>query len=418
MDNHPIPQDVTGFKFKLIGSITVRQFSYLLFAAIICYIFFALPIFFLIKIPFIGIFAALGFMLAFVPIDGRPMDLMFVNFMRAIPRDNQWIYQKRGVDLSFLEYHPSPLHGQNTQRQKPHSDDSDKRRKLAALLQSRNNPTSDMDPHDVDFLDKMKGFFSEQTLVQQTAPLPQEPTEIVQDATPVPPPAPMPIADPTVQQSVNTILMSTVGAASPQPSQQIQQEKKSVEEKPDTPEEPTLAVPQLSVPPSEPVVENKEPVIPAGMTQQESSPHHQEVKQIAKEINHQRATEGSPAQDTSRVRTLVGDAAVAAGFPTLPDIPNILIGVVKDPRGKILSNVLVEVFDKNDIPVRAFKTNALGQFASATPLPDGKYSIRLEDPLASQEFDTIEITLTGEIFQPLEVISIDGREKLRLELFG
>ena len=83
----------------------------------------------------------------------------------------------------------------------------------------------------------------------------------------------------------------------------------------------------------------------------------------------------------------------------------------------MLQNILVEVVDKNEIPVRAFKTNALGQFAAATQLPNGTYKVFFEDPKKEHEFDTIEITLNGDIFQPLEVFSVDQREKLRRELF-
>lgn len=70
MENHPIPQDVTGFKFKLIGSVTVKQFLYILaggILAIVCYI---LPVSPFIKLPLAFICGGMGVMLAFVPIEG------------------------------------------------------------------------------------------------------------------------------------------------------------------------------------------------------------------------------------------------------------------------------------------------------------------------------------------------------------
>jgi hypothetical protein len=94
------------------------------------------------------------------------------------------------------------------------------------------------------------------------------------------------------------------------------------------------------------------------------------------------------------------------------------MGIIRDPRGKTLPNILVEVVDQNNIPVRAFKTNALGQFASATPLADGIYKVYFDDPQKQHEFETIEIQLNNEIFNPLEITSVDNREKLRRELFG
>ena len=107
------------------------------------------------------------------------------------------------------------------------------------------------------------------------------------------------------------------------------------------------------------------------------------------------------------------------GAPILNDVPpNLITGVVKDPRGNVLPNILIEVKDKDNNPVRAFKTNPLGQFASATPILNGVYTMTFEDPQNKQKFDAIEITANGEVMLPLEVISTDERENLRKELFG
>ena len=45
MDNHPIPQDVTGFQFRLIGDMTIKQFAYLAGGMILAWIFLASPLF-------------------------------------------------------------------------------------------------------------------------------------------------------------------------------------------------------------------------------------------------------------------------------------------------------------------------------------------------------------------------------------
>jgi len=91
---------------------------------------------------------------------------------------------------------------------------------------------------------------------------------------------------------------------------------------------------------------------------------------------------------------------------------------VKDSRGNVLPNILIEVKDNNNNPVRAFKTNALGQFASATPLLNGTYTVTFEDSAKVHTFDIVEIVAKGEIMQPIEIISLDKREELRKELFG
>jgi hypothetical protein len=118
------------------------------------------------------------------------------------------------------------------------------------------------------------------------------------------------------------------------------------------------------------------------------------------------------------VRKIPADMARTIGLPKLPDVPNLIIGIVKDPRGNVLPNILVEVKDKDGMPARAFRTNALGQFASATPLANGTYQVTFEDPRGKHRFDTVELVAKGEILLPLEIISHDEREELRKALFS
>src|SRR6185503_19172872 len=107
MDEHPIPQDVTGFQFKLIGNMTIKQFGYVAFGVIVSVILYYMPINILIKILFIPIFGAGGIIIAFVPIEGRPLDVMITNFFRAIFSPNQFVYQKVGRQFSFANLPPS-----------------------------------------------------------------------------------------------------------------------------------------------------------------------------------------------------------------------------------------------------------------------------------------------------------------------
>lgn len=94
MDNHPIPQNVTGFEFKLVGDMTLKQFAYLAGGSLFAYLIYLLPLPFFIKWPLAFIFAILGFSLAFLPIGGRPMDRMLLNFIKALLSENQFIYKK------------------------------------------------------------------------------------------------------------------------------------------------------------------------------------------------------------------------------------------------------------------------------------------------------------------------------------
>ncbi|KKR71389.1 MAG: hypothetical protein UU15_C0053G0004 [Candidatus Levybacteria bacterium GW2011_GWC2_40_7] len=131
---------------------------------------------------------------------------------------------------------------------------------------------------------------------------------------------------------------------------------------------------------------------------------------------------GTPNNQTPQVsktiRTVSPGGEKSAGLPETPEVPNIVTGIIKDPRGNPLSNILVEVKDNAGNPVRAFKTNGLGHFASATPLVNGSYTIEFEDPKGANRFDIVSFSVEGSIILPLEIISTDTREELRRELFN
>jgi hypothetical protein len=123
-------------------------------------------------------------------------------------------------------------------------------------------------------------------------------------------------------------------------------------------------------------------------------------------------------QQTQFVRSIPQNMTKKVGLVATPEFPNIISGIVKDPRGNPLSNILVEIKDAQGNAVRAFKTNALGQFASATALGNGDYTIEFEDPREQNKFDAVGFKATGEIILPIEVISVDTREELRRSLFN
>src|SRR3990167_3316868 len=99
MENHPIPQDITGFQFKLIGDMTIKQFAYIAGFVIFGWVVYSFPIYSFIRIPLALLIGSFGAALAFVPISGRPMDIMIANFIRALFNPTQFVYEKSGGSL-------------------------------------------------------------------------------------------------------------------------------------------------------------------------------------------------------------------------------------------------------------------------------------------------------------------------------
>ena len=297
MDNHPIPQDVTGFQFKLIGNMTVKQFAYLATGIIMAWVLLQLPISIFIKLPLSLFSAIFGIGLAFFPISGRPMDAMIGSFIKALLRPTQFFYEKIGVQL----YYPTTRvsFGVTPFQQKD---------KLKAYLESQATEKNKIDEKEKNFLMSVTSLATNSSFAPNINP-----------ALSIPNPTPVPIVEPPVQKL---------------------------------------------------------------------------IKPVSTGFNRQ------------------------IGLPDTPDSPNLITGITKDPRGNVLPNILIEVKDKEGNPVRAFKTNEFGRFASATPLLNGNYTIEFEDPKGQNKFEKGIINVIGQIIQPIEAISIDTREELRRSLFN
>jgi len=85
----------------------------------------------------------------------------------------------------------------------------------------------------------------------------------------------------------------------------------------------------------------------------------------------------------------------------LTNRPNVSSGLVLAKDGSPVEAAIIIVRDQNGIPVRAMKTNKLGQFLSATSLADGQYTLEIESKLAN--FEPLTLTLKGQILAPLEI---------------
>lgn len=94
MQQHPIPQNVTQYQFRLVGDMTLKQFLELCIGLGLAYLFFASNLIFVIKWPLIILSILFGAGLAFFPIEDRPLDQWIINFLKAIYAPTRFIWQK------------------------------------------------------------------------------------------------------------------------------------------------------------------------------------------------------------------------------------------------------------------------------------------------------------------------------------
>ncbi|MBI4089318.1 MAG: PrgI family protein [Candidatus Levybacteria bacterium] len=329
MENHPIPQDVTGFQFKLIGNMTIKQFAYLATGIILAWLFLQLPLMLLIKIPLCSLFAFLGIGLAYVPIGGRPMDVMIGNFIKALFRPTQFLYDKSGAPFYSIDKTAIPKN-----------------------QQTNNSPSSQNN--------QLKLHPQPTKAENHNLPLPSQNTPVNAIS--------LPNTNPILISNQNTTQNAPKINGSPKPT--------------------NSSTPPITLPAT---IESKN-------------------TESKKELG----TQSTPFKNISPIPRSIG---ANSAIPSMPDSPSLVVGATKDPRGNALPGILIEIKDKDGNPIRAFKTNEFGRFASATPLANGAYTIEFEDPKSQNKFEIKTINVTGQIIPPIVAVSIDTREELRRSLF-
>lgn len=412
MDNHPIPQDVTGFQFRLIGDMTVKQFAYVAAGAVLAwmlYVILPLPAF--IKIPVVAVIGGVGVALAFLPIEGRPMDVMMSNFLKSLFSPNQYVFRKSGGHLFLtVAQRTTPATGPGPTAQAPAVSPE----QLQSFLKSLHTApaATSLDTKESAFLQSL----TTQSAVPMPQPIQQAPTPIVQPIAPVPTPVAQPISFTIEPMQQPRPAPLPIQQPTPQPVLQQQPVQ------PPTPiEEPKPKNTQEQAQQKEEVLDLNEQM---RMAMAQKQKLEDELAALQRKLEQQKqvytptVVSQAPPPTTQRVTQTATPATARTGAPPTPEVANILTGVIKNPRGGTLANILVEVKDKDGNPVRAFKTNQLGQFASATQLSNGIYTIEFEDPKGANKFDVIQLPVKGEIILPMEVTSIDAREELRRSLFN
>ena len=340
MEPHPIPQNVTTFQFHLVGDMTLKQFMYLATGSSIAY---AIFVFFshdypLVSWPAIVLFAGLGAAFAFLPINSRPLDYWVAAFFKAIYSPTYRAWQKNG---------------------KTYSEEATFNSRLIAYLSG----------------------------VQPT----QQPVAVAKA-----PVAPLAVSQqPVVIQPLPTQeqLQKTVDLA-----RQAQDLKMKIIQT-----ERTLNQVKNTA--------QNQTAIPADYTEQVNKvlADLQNLVSQASQVKEQIQSVNQPDSGKFIPIPIVPKPKVKVVVPIKPkptqvaltSFPNVINGIVKDISGNLLEGVVVVIYDKEGLPVRALKTNKLGQFTGSTPLHNGTYTVELEkDGFA---FDVLQIDLTGAILPPVMI---------------
>lgn len=459
---HPIPQNVTNFEFHLVGDMTLKQFGYLAAGLGLAFLVFTTlstvqPI---IAWPIIIISSILGVAFAFLPIQERPLDHWVGAFFKAIFKPTSLKYSSKIINpedplfnrrlghyIRTYKYnqakHNAPLGNPNLlpsalSDRVPQSTIRQTVAPAVAAAPAQKKPN---------FIDKFKAGQTSFTAPQPhptQAPLPKQQPAPQVAAQALPPINSGPIIDtpqksPAPSQTTITTPLSSVPSSPtpgilrnpevisklPQATQMLPNQPQpapTAEEEPLNPEQLKKTVElaneaqktqqeivkietslsQLKQQAAQPGVDPKSYIEQFEDLLTQLQKLNEKASKTAQSLAQISQTAPSPLQPVESI-VLNTPTPKAKSIPTLKltSFPNVINGIITDSEGNYLEGAIIVAHDKQGLPVRALKSNKLGQFVAATPLPNGEYSIVVEKEHLS--FDKSALTLTNEILPPILV---------------
>lgn len=458
---HPIPQNVTNFEFHLVGDMTLKQFAYLAAGVGFAFLIFTTlstvqPI---IAWPIIVISALLGVAFAFLPIQERPLDHWVAAFFKAIFKPTSLKFTSKIINSSDPLFNRRLSHYLKTYQYaqaKAHAVLGNPNLFQSAISSVSPNPKparSAPQPAPAqkkqNFIDKFKagqtsfaqpmtgqgtGLSVQDTVKTQVQPAavtkaqPVISTQTIMPSTlnaiPYSKPPVQTISKlPDLNQGFRQIPLAPGGvplsAPAPKPEIKTAEEnppdstkpadlKRTVElakEAQETQQEIVKiegSLSQIKQQAAQPGVDPKSYIEDFEDLLSQLQKLNEKASETARELANVSKTQSSPVS-AETAQNLSAPPVKAKSIPTLKltSFPNVINGIVTDSLGNYIEGAIVVAHDRQGLPVRALKSNKLGQFVAATPLPNGEYTIVVEkDNLL---FDKVGIDLKNEILPPILV---------------
>ena len=357
MQQHPIPQNITTYQFRLIGDMTLKQFLELISGVGGAVLVYNTNLLSPIKLTLIVLFVITGFALAFMPLEERPLDQWLLAFLKSIYNPTNFIWRKSPTPPSFFSYTPHPTEHPTDTQEVMEAIIQRKRAGLSSFLQTLppDHLLTSLEKQEHSQLSNISELFSTADLKAPVA------------STPV---------KPATSLNISHTPTTTIHQVSDAPKAGRSKKNQGKD------------VPHGNIPTQAVSVE----------------------KNVKKSMNKQSGVikvSSAPQPITDKRKKQLEHTTVAAQtssklpFPSTPSTPNIIVGMVLTPDNKIIENAIIEIRDETQTPVRATKTNKLGQFFSSTPLKNGTYEIEVEKE--GFPFDILKLELSGDIIDPIKI---------------
>ncbi len=451
MKDHALPQDVTGYKFHIIGNMTLKQFAEVAAGVGVGFLIYFTNLPDLIKWPLILTFAGVGALAAFVPFEERPLDHWIMSLFKALYRPTQFYWKRMSkIPESLLYESKTELHTLVKEVDLTPARRQRVKEYLHSVVPTEENDS--IQDYTNQRLNEVMTVF-DQVVYQPQPELQIQPDQLAQpEYAPMQPSFATEPAIAEIPQPEPMAAQMTEPIAQPMPVAQAA-EPAQAQAAPNWPDAQPTSIPaneqansvsfkqtQKQVDPNANVPLSISQGFVSGVEIKTKQSNSTSVNDIATAANLLNQGVSVPqAQGISVARTQlddfgprtspqnenqVGDTYITSQnlntnqgpqatqmavqdktlpFPAKPTQPNKIVGMSIDSNNVPLSNVIIEILTPEGIPARAVKTNILGQFFITTPLGNGTYTISAEK--AGYTFPPQSLELTGQVLDPIEVRS-------------
>jgi len=370
-EQHPVPQQISSYQFRLVGDMTLKQFLELAGGAGVGLLIHSTPFPGFVRWPLIIVAVLFGAALAFLPIQDRPLEQWVFAFFRSIYRPTEFSWEEGSSEVLFLQ---EPKGGAGA------GEEEDE-----VTSQTGGSVFAGLELAEKNFLKQVSGFLTVPSIGRnkaQQAPMPA--TVAQEDVQPV---YGQPTTDNRQQTPVSApegrvSIQSIEGQQASHQSPVISHQSSAISHQSST-RSPVSAVPQIA-----PVQIRQGGDTAAGRVLYPSADTVPLVGQSPTPMT------GGPIQPG-----IHPDTNTQVDLPSRPITPNTIVGQAVDTEGKIIKGAILEVKDKLGRPVRALRTNPAGHFLIVTPLLDGEYTIVTE--AEGYVFENVSFTASGQIIDPM-----------------
>lgn len=284
---HAVPQNIMQVEFKVIGDLTMRQFFYLVVAALFAFAMYKTGLPSLIRLPLTLLIAGAGVAIAFLPIEERGLDQWVVSFFNSVYSPTQRIWKKETEIPSYFLYQNTNIIKAEMLAMAPTAS----RRKLEQYLEreSTSRPLDRLDRMEAEeqaYLKRITDslYESRATEITEVAPTTTITTASAEPAspqvtlTPAPVAAPAPIPAPTPAPSAKETQLWDSSDEEATPAKQASTTQQTQQMPQVTPIKPAIETAQPKTPP--PAMAPKPRVTPAAVVQKPRLPSYETLPPI------------------------------------------------------------------------------------------------------------------------------------------